>query len=334
MKIITHKEIDTLEWQQLTLESPVSSFFQSKACYDFYCTLSFLEPFLFGVEENDKLVGLICGYVISDGNKIKQFFSRRAIVPGGMLLSTDCSNDALKILLDETINSLRKKAIYIEFRNYSDYSKYKLAIQKARFNYHAHLNFHLNVSNQEHLLSKISESKVRQIKQTEKAGVIYEELNDKNDIHEFYNILLQLYKLKIRTPIFPIEFFIKIANQDFSKFYVVKSGTKVLGGIICVFDHKKVYEWFVCGSDIYNLGSHPSVLATWAGINFASNNGFEVFDFMGAGKPDKEYGVRDFKAKFGGELVEHGRFLYICNKLLYIIGKIALKIIALKPYSK
>jgi hypothetical protein len=32
-----------------------------------------------------------------------------------------------------------------------------------------------------------------------------------------------------------------------------------------------------------------------------------VFDFGGGGRADEEYGVRDFKAKFGGELVNYGR---------------------------
>ena len=49
---------------------------------------------------------------------------------------------------------------------------------------------------------------------------------------------------------------------------------------------------------------------------------------MGAGKPgDGGYGVRDFKAKFGGKIVEHGRFLHVNNKLKYFIGKIGIYII-------
>lgn len=312
------------KWQQLVNESPNASFFQSKSCYDFYCSLTFLEPFLLGIEEDNHLVALVCGYVIADGNKIIQFFSRRAIVPGGLLLSSDCSDDAIKLLLDETIKSLKKKAIYIEFRNYSDYSKYKLGIENSGFNYQPHLNFHLNVSNREHLLSKISESKVRQLKQTEKAGIIYEEVKNKNDIQEFYNQLYKLHKSKIKTPLFPIEFFLKIANQSFSKFYIVKSNQHIMGGIICVYDDKKVYEWFIYGNAAENNGSYPSTFATWAGIKFAAENGFQTFDFMGAGKPDKKYGVRDFKARFGGKLVEHGRFLYICSPFLYFVGKVAI----------
>jgi len=32
-----------------------------------------------------------------------------------------------------------------------------------------------------------------------------------------------------------------------------------------------------------------------------------VYDFGGAGKPDEPYGVRDFKAKFGGKLINYSR---------------------------
>ena len=71
----------------------------------------------------------------------------------------------------------------------------------------------------------------------------------------------------------------------------------------------------------------PSTLATWAGIEFAALNGFKRFDMMGAGKPDEGYGVREFKSKFGGELVEHGRFLCICQPTLYKLGKYIISII-------
>ena len=49
---------------------------------------------------------------------------------------------------------------------------------------------------------------------------------------------------------------------------------------------------------------------------------------MGAGKPGDNYGVRDFKAQFGGELVEHGRFLRINKPLVYKAGSFVLKLIS------
>ena len=94
-----------------------------------------------------------------------------------------------------------------------------------------------------------------------------------------------------------------------------------------VFDKDTVYEWFVCGKDGCYPKVYPSTLATWAAIRFAADNGYKRFDMMGAGAPgDGGYGVREFKAKFGGELVEYGRYLHVCNKLLYGLGKFAVNI--------
>jgi lipid II:glycine glycyltransferase (peptidoglycan interpeptide bridge formation enzyme) len=42
-------------------------------------------------------------------------------------------------------------------------------------------------------------------------------------------------------------------------------------------------------------------------LRWGRTHGFEVFDFGGAGRPDEPYGPREFKAKFGGELVDYGR---------------------------
>ena len=60
-------------------------------------------------------------------------------------------------------------------------------------------------------------------------------------------------------------------------------------------------------------------------IEYAKANGLPLFDFMGAGKPDANYGVRDFKKEFGGEVVEHGRFLCVRKPILYAIGKLGVK---------
>ncbi len=60
---------------------------------------------------------------------------------------------------------------------------------------------------------------------------------------------------------------------------------------------------------------------------YAARNGYKHFDMMGAGKPNEDYGVREFKEKFGGELVENGRFLYILQPHLYKLGKKVIQII-------
>lgn len=92
-------DINSDAWLALCSRSSVSSFFQTKACYDFYSKLNFLTPFLYGVTEDDKLVGLACGYLMADGGVVKRYFSRRAIIPGGLLLADDIGKDVFDFLI-------------------------------------------------------------------------------------------------------------------------------------------------------------------------------------------------------------------------------------------
>jgi hypothetical protein len=320
-------EIDKDQWEKLVLSSPTATFFQTPACYDFYASLSFLRPFVIGVSENDKLVGIICGYIIADGNPVKRFFSRRAIVPGGALLSPDISDVALEKLLKTTQKELSAKAIYIEFRNYNDYSDYRTAFESAGLKYVAHLNFHVATPDVETTLSNLSSSKKRQIKQTLKSGAEIVKAETIQDVKEYYDILDKLYKERVKSPLFPIEFFEKLILMDDADILLIKVENQIIGGITCVYlKDRTVSEWFVCGEDTRaDKNIYPSVLATWAGIEYAANHHFDKFDFMGAGKPDESYGVREFKSKFGGSLVEQGRFLYICKPRLYALGKYIVK---------
>ncbi|NDP22639.1 MAG: GNAT family N-acetyltransferase [Paludibacter sp.] len=319
-------QIDETQWHELLDNSSVASYFQTLECYNFYTSLSFMTPFVFGVSENNKLVGLLCGYLIADGNNVKRFFSRRAIVPGGLLLHKDISQDALKMLLTEAVSHLRKKTIYIEIRNYNDYSSFVPTLDAVNFNYKPHFNFHVATPNVESTFSALSDSKKRQIKTAQKTGVEWSETTNKQEIGAFYILLKQLYATKIKLPLFPLEFFEKLVELPNGKLLVVKHEGELIGGMACVsYSGKVVYEWFVCG-DESKRDVYASVVATWAGLEYAAVNNYERFDFMGAGKPQKSYGVRKFKSKFGGERIENGRFLYLCKPLLYTLGKTILTI--------
>jgi serine/alanine adding enzyme len=330
IKLLSVNEIDILQWRQLVDQSNTSSFFQTNECYEFYKSLSFLNSFVFGVSEDGKLVGLICGYIVAEDGKIKRYFSRRAIIPGGILLAENTSNKAIKLLIEKTKRELSRKVIYIEIRNYNDYSKYRTIIEQSGFGYQPHLNFHVATPDITTALKNLNTTKRRQIKQTEKEGVKCYSTNEKTDLLAFYKLLENLYKTKVKTPLFPISFFEKLIQQPFAKLFVVKNKEVVLGGIICVMlQDKTVYEWFVCGEEYSDSKIYPSTLATWTAIAFSATHNFKRFDFMGAGKPDINYGVREFKSKFGGELVEYGRFLYICKPALFWIGKQMIKRIKL-----
>ena len=177
--------------------------------------------------------------------------------------------------------------------------------------------------------ANLSKGRKRDIKTTIREGVAIvdsRELRDKsqeleNLVHEYYLILKNLYETKVKTPLFPESFFQALAKHPDGRILLTMYQDKVIGGTVLVEQEGKcVYEWFVCGRDGEWKSIFPSSVATYAGIKYAAEHKCPRFDMMGAGKPNEAYGVRDFKARFGGKEVEYGRFLHVNNALLYRIG--------------
>ena len=76
----------------------------------------------------------------------------------------------------------------------------------------------------------------------------------------------------------------------------------------------------------YHKKIYPTHLAVLGALEFGIENKLKMLDLMGAGKPNVAYGVRDYKLKFGGDLVENGRLTYILNPLLFKIGTFGLSV--------
>lgn len=330
MNVITkYSDIKDNQWFDLLKRSPTATWFQSNDANLFYASLpSIFEPFVYGVENDSILKGIIVGYVTKENSFVKQIFTRRAIIIGGPALSDDITDDELSLLLRTTKSELKHKAIYIETRNFNDYSKWKTVFDKCGFKYEPHLNFHVDTTSEDVINSNLGKSRKRDIKTSFRDGASIIENPTISQVKSFYDILSNLYKSKVKTPLFPFEFFKKLWINKYSRFLLVQLNNNIIGGTVCVEEKNKcLYEWFVCGKDGEYKSIFPSSVATYAGIKYASEHGCTKFDMMGAGSPAESYGVRDFKAKFGGKLVEHGRFCYVCKPLLYQIGKLGVKML-------
>jgi len=66
----------------------------------------------------------------------------------------------------------------------------------------------------------------------------------------------------------------------------------------------------------------PNEILTWHILEWGAENGYHLCDFGGAGRSDEDYGVRDFKSKFGGELVCYGRNIYVHFPFLLCLSKL------------
>jgi lipid II:glycine glycyltransferase (peptidoglycan interpeptide bridge formation enzyme) len=324
------REIDVSKWKNLLDSVSCASPFQSPDFFYFYLNLkdSKHQPFALAIEdEDDSLQSLVSGVIMRESGW-KRFFSSRAIITGGFLIRdyTRANRSLSKLIVSLNDYLKSERVIYAEIRNLNDYSPYKDHFQKNNWYYIPHLNYQVDCSDLDSMKKRVSASKIRQIRKSITNGCRISWAKKKEQVHEFYAILATLYEKRVRTPIPEERFFLELFECGV-RFLVVTHNDRIIGGMVCpVLNNNALYEWFVCGLDeeYRDKGIYPSVLVTWGAMEMANQEGFLKFDFMGAGKPDEPYGVREFKSKFGGALVEHGRFTSIYVPLLYTIGKIAI----------
>ncbi len=308
-----------------------SNFFQSPAFFEFIGAIPGYQPKLWlAVDEQEQVVGTLLGVLQSNGKHLKSWLSRRMICWGGpLVLATDSKQPETitENILQAFQQDTTKWAIYAEFRNFHDTEHQRATFTKLGFTFKPHLNFLVKTDEQSAVKKRMSSSRWRQIKSTLKLGATIEEPQHEVDVRDFYQILQQLYQEKVKKPLPHYELFKKFWLSKLAKVFVIKFEEEVVGGILCpIYEDQVIYEWYVCGKDGMIKGLYPSVLATWAPIQYGLDNGLKHFDFMGAGKPNEDYGVREFKARFGGEEVCYGRYEMILNRPLYQVGKLGLQL--------
>lgn len=305
MTVITDiAQIDRREWRQLLETSSFANWFQSPEAYDFFVAVSdCLTPFVAAVYDT-KLVGLVVGYTQA-GKGLLRFFTERTIINGGPLLADDISDEALAALLQ----AVPDRGIYCETRNFNSYTTRHTVFEKCGWQFKPHYDVHIPCDNR--WRERIQPAKRQQIRKAQEEGQFWSEAHSEDDVAAWYKLLSELYRTKVHRPLFPLSFFTAAWRNKVCHLLLVRDAEKaVIGGAFMPNLPDMAYEWYICGS----------VMATFAMLEWCEQNHVACLDTMGAGSPEKEYGVRNFKLRMGGHLCEFGRFIKVNAQFRYRLG--------------
>lgn len=329
MQILKNEQIDREKWNKLLAVSEFSSPFQTPEFYDFYNTTQGLSADVFAVEVNSALVCLAV-ITLQKESGLKSWFSRRGIIYGGPLILPN-DNDGLDFLLKVIEKTYHSKLIYLEVRNNYSYDIFKSVYQTNQWAYSEHLNVKLNLINRtvDNVLALMTYNRRRELKISLKEGAMVQESENTKEIREAYAILKNLYEIRVKLPLPSEDYFQKIGTSPIGKVFIIKHENKVIGSSFCFTDDRNsINTLYYSGLRNYHKKIFPTHLAILGVIKYAALNNIKTVDFMGAGKPGIPYGVRDYKLEFGGDLVEHGRFIKVLNPFLFQLGKIGLKLLS------
>lgn len=321
------KQIPMGKWDEFVSSHRDGSVFHSPGMYNFFLAVPSFDPKVMCVmEDPGRLKGILLAVTIREMKGPLAFFSSRTVIYGGPLIDQDGGNreEILDMLLKGLIRAVKHSAIFIQFRNFFSQDDSLSTFKSNGFHLRDRLNLLVDTTDRETVIRNMSASRWRQIRKGGEAKIIIP--SSLTQVREFYEILFRLYKFKVKKPLPPWEFFEKFYHFSLEGklgvILLVEYRGKIIGGILSpVTPGKTIYEWYVCGLDHEYREAHPSVLATWAAMEYAFKHNIPRFDFMGVGIPGREYGVREFKSRFGGETVNYGRFARINNRFFYTVSE-------------
>jgi lipid II:glycine glycyltransferase (peptidoglycan interpeptide bridge formation enzyme) len=284
-------------------------------------------PTLWAATDGARVLALLLPVQLTQINRLRHL-TTRAVAYGSVLCAPGPQGQqALALLLQTYVQQVNKAPLFTELRNLSDLETVQATLRAHNFVYEDHLNYLIDLRRSpEAILQNIGRRTRKHIRRgLRRAKVIVQQATQQSQVDICYDLLSQTYQAA-QVPLADRSLFQSAFDLlhpkgmvRFSLAYVDQTPVAVS---IELLYKDIVYGWYG-GVDRAYSSYHTNELLMWHILRWGAENDYRVYDFGGAGKPDEEYGVRDFKAKFGGRLVNYGRNTYVHAPLTLKISKAA-----------
>jgi len=322
--------IDVNAWRQFVSAHPDGNIFQTPDMYYVYENTKNYKPVFVSVIVDGTIKGVLLAVIQKENYGPLSAVTARAIVFGGPLID---NNDPIVLdsILSEFTRIVKTKAVYSQFRNFKKNNEVsKTIFRKYGYVFQDHLNIIVDLNIPVDILWKnVKRNRKDGINKGKKQGFVFNVYDKIPDIDSLYSLLQDELFKRIKLPYPDVSFFMNLNNllNNNLKCFTLDYNNKP-HIILCAFFYNKTMYAYIIGisqnQDFLRL--RPVDLFYWEVIKWAAQNGFEHYDWMGAGKPDKDYGVRDFKIQYGGNMDNIGRYERINRPLFYKFGILGLKL--------
>lgn len=323
------QSIDIDKWDGFIKEHPHGNIFQSNHFYRIYSKTKGYDPLaLFIVDDENEIVGLQLSVTIRLFNNVLDRVSSRSIIFGGPLILDD-DQSVLDFLLKEYTKRIQRKVVLSQYRNMWDTSEMKGVFSENKFILEDHLDILIDLSQgEESVWQGMKRVRQKNIRKGYKSNVTSDQidLSKEENLRKVYDLIKVVYK-RIKLPLHPFSFFknsVSILGENIVCIGLFHENEMIAARIVIGYK-KLLFDWYA-GAVNEKLSLRPNDVLPWEVMKFGVANSYEVFDFGGAGKPNIPYGVRDHKLKFGGELVNFGRYERIYSPLIYKLAVTAIEL--------
>jgi lipid II:glycine glycyltransferase (peptidoglycan interpeptide bridge formation enzyme) len=310
MRIVT--QIHEGVWNQFLDRSVNKNIFHTPAMHQVFSSTDRCMPRVWAVVDEDGAIrGILPTVDIAVFDGVMRSWTTRTVVFGSLLSDGGKgAADAVGMLLRTYRREVAKSTLFTELRNIADMESFQPVLQDTGFIFEPHLNYLIDLTRSEsELWGSIRSNARRNIRKAQKTGVVIEDVRDESRMGEVYEVIRHVYK-RIQVPL-PDQSLFESAfrvlhPKGMLRVLMARRGDQDIGALMLLIYRNMLHYWYT-GTLEQFFEYRPADLLVWHSLVLGKEMGCTTFDFGGAGRPDEVYRVRDFKAKFGGDLVNYGR---------------------------
>ncbi len=321
-EIVITNNVKNKEFDEFLYNNPYASIFQTREMAEVYSKNPAAQPFMLTAvnKDTDEIVASLLAKILDEKKGFMSSFSRHSTIRGGPIFDSEQGITAIPLLFKQYNEIANKKnvmysRIYPLENTIDAFSVY----EKCDYECETWNNFIIDLDKtKKELWSSISKSKRRCVNKAKSNGLIFRELESREEVKIFYELVKQRYSIR-NNPLEDISNFEAVYDilvpKKMAKFFFVEYDGKCIGTRLVLLYKNNIYAWYN-GSDSEYFNYYPNDFAVWSVLEWGLENGFTSFDFGGGGKDeDTSAGWVQFKRLFGGNMVNYGRYTYIHKPL-------------------
>jgi len=304
------------DWKQFVDQHPQGNIFHTPEMFHVFERARGFRPALWAAVRGEAQIEALFLPVQVSLSKLLGPLTTRTISYGSVLcLPSEAARQSLSMLLKAYVRQNRTSSLFTELRNVSDIQAEQPVLGDQGFAYEEHLNYLIDLNRpSEEVFSGIGARTRKNIRHgLNKGEVTVREVTELEQVGICYHLLNQTYQTA-RVPLADRSLFEAafelLRPKGMIRFTLAYVGDVPAAASVELLYKDVMYGWYG-GMDRSYSKYVPNELLMWHILKWGSENGYSLYDFGGAGKPNEEYGVRDFKAKFGGKLVCYGRNTFV-----------------------
>jgi lipid II:glycine glycyltransferase (peptidoglycan interpeptide bridge formation enzyme) len=320
--------VEVQQWNEFVVNHQDGNAFQTYNMYQTFKQSEGFEPIFMAVFAGDELKGILLAAIQTEASGFIGKIARRIVMRGGPLVEKN-NEEVMDLLLQEYNKRWDGRLLYTQVRNWADTESFKLVFEKNNFKYINHLNLLSDLKlSEEQLWKRVSPRKRNRIRKARREHVKIVQNNSDEYLEQTYRVLEDVYN-RVHLPYASIDYFKNLKDYSDKEFkFLIFAG--LIEDEIIAFQYLIAYKNVLYAAYV---GAKPTCkskcsndLINWEVQMWGKENGYEIFDFGGAGNPDKPYGVRDYKMKFGGVPDNIGRYEKVHQPIFYLLARIVFKV--------